>query len=237
MLGFWPRGVVDVGANRGHWTRSVRAIWPNATFLMVEANAKHRAAWSDLMRNGSNVSGVTTVLDAKEHDVQWHTNRNSAGDSLFKEATPAYSNLVPVPRRAQTLDGVLDRLSVSGIPLIPELIKLDVQGAELNVMRGATRAVSMADVIVMEMPFAGAYNSGAPRFSEYIAYLDSVGFSPFDIPEQHHMRHMHQSFILQIDMIFVRKNSRFIDQIQKAIKHLSGRRAIMTVHASHNKES
>lgn len=232
FMGFWPRGIVDVGANRGHWTRGVQAIWPNASFLMIEANEKHRPAWRDLLRNGSKVHAVSTILDSTKRDVQWHTNRGSAGDSLFKEATPAYRGLAPETRHAQTLDGVLERLASAGTVLLPDLVKLDVQGAELAVMRGAARAVAAAEVIVMELPFAGAYNTGAPAFSEYIAALDSAGFVPFDMLEQHHLSlGSRNAIILQVDVVFVRKGSRFLAHVQDAIAHMRGRRAITAVHS------
>ena len=40
-LDFKPRCVIDVGANVGRWTERVSAIWPDASFLMVEANDMH----------------------------------------------------------------------------------------------------------------------------------------------------------------------------------------------------
>jgi hypothetical protein len=36
--GFEPVGVLDVGANRGEWTKANQAIFPNADYLMIEGN-------------------------------------------------------------------------------------------------------------------------------------------------------------------------------------------------------
>jgi FkbM family methyltransferase len=59
----------------------------------------------------------------------------------------------------------------------PDLLKLDVEGAELDVLRGGERAAQGALAIDIEVAFA-PLRIGAPLFSEADAYLHGLGFSP-----------------------------------------------------------
>ena len=72
---------------------------------------------------------------------------------MFQERTSwvATSNMT---RHALTLDGLLAREGLADGPF--GLIKLDVQGAELTVLRGAARALSQAEVLFMELPLVSA---------------------------------------------------------------------------------
>jgi FkbM family methyltransferase len=214
--GFSPTHILDIGANIGDWTRSIRQIFPQASVLMVEANEARRKKWTDLMRPDTRVRGVNAVLADEERDVTWFMTKGGTGDSIFAEDTRHQHH--NETRHAVTLDGLLARESPGSTHA---LMKLDVQGAELSVLRGGLGALSRAEVVLMEMPLAGAYNRGAPSFADGISFLDAHGFSPFDIPEYHRFVSKRggvaSSFMLQVDVVFVRKGSRFLREVQTGI--------------------
>ena len=150
-LGFAPARILDVGANAGHWTRGILRVFPSASVVMVEANEARRQDWRGLP---ASVRGLISVLSDKEGEVPWFTTPGAAtGDSMFQERTSwvATSNMT---RHALTLDGLLAREGLADGPF--GLIKLDVQGAELTVLRGAARALSQAEVLFMELPLVSA---------------------------------------------------------------------------------
>jgi hypothetical protein len=93
-----------------------------------------------------------------------------------------------------------------------DFIKIDCQGTELDILKGGKALVDRATVLLLECPFAGQYNEGCPSFCEYIQYMDSNGFAPFDISEIH----MIGNVMGQIDILFVRKGV-YTDQIQRII--------------------
>jgi hypothetical protein len=97
------------------------------------------------------------------------------------------------------LDDLLDVRKVSGF----NMIKLDVQGAELDVLRGGPRTLAAAEVILMETSSMN-YNEGAPTFAEVIRFMDINGFTPVDLYDP--QRDMTGNLI-QIDVVFLRKGS------------------------------
>ena len=150
-LGFAPARILDVGANAGHWTRGILHVFPSASVVMVEANEARRQAWRGLP---ASVRGLISVLSDEEGEVPWFTTPGAAtGDSMFQERT-SWSQPSNTTRHALTLDGLLAREGLADGPF--GLIKLDVQGAELTVLRGAERALSQAEVLFMELPLVSA---------------------------------------------------------------------------------
>ena len=70
-----------------------------------------------------------------------------------------------------TLDSVV---KYNNWPL-PDLVKLDIQGAELDVLRGAQHTLSNCTDIILEAQHTD-YNEGAPKVDEVIEYMRSIGF-------------------------------------------------------------
>ena len=72
---------------------------------------------------------------------------------------------------------------------------------------------------------AGSYNRGAPSFTESIAALSALGWVPFDIPEQHRLVDKREgtSFTIQVDLVFVRRGSRYLKRAQRSIGEFGAR--------------
>jgi len=66
---------------------------------------------------------------------------------------------------------------------------------------------------LLEIPFFGSYNEGVPTFSEHIQAMDSLGFLPYDITEEHSIK----GFNVQVDILFINKNHKFNTIVQEAL--------------------
>lgn len=179
--------VYDIGAHRGAWTQIVRQILPRATFFLFEANEAHEG-W--LAKTGERYFIV--VLSSEETLVEFYGTGGS-GDSYYREATKNYDGVEPRRVRATTLDRLIERHDLPG----PDLIKADVQGAEIDVLRGGRRALERARLVLLECPIVG-YNVGAPRIDEYFRFMDDEGFSPIDFVNGLWQRNR----LVQVDILF-----------------------------------
>jgi len=198
-LGFQPEHILDIGANVGDWTRETLKLFPDASFTLFDG-ADHMNDWRDLIND--KIVGTSAILDSKDHEVEWFASGGSTGNSLLKEVTGHFQGVRGQTVQAQALDSLLDKKQWGHTY---ELVKIDVQGAELAVFEGAPKVLSHAEVIKMELPFAAAYNKGAPSFVEFVVFMGTAGFLPFDAPERHNMFGVE----VQIDFIWVRKDSRW----------------------------
>ncbi len=196
--GWSPKTILDIGGYKGHWTREVQRYFSDASFAVVEPNPH-----PELSTLG--VPVYKELLSSEVKDVLWHSNM-STGDSIYKERTRHYERVLPTTRKTTTLDLLFPSQTF-------DFIKIDCQGAELDILKGGENLVRKTSVVLLECSFAGQYNQGAPTFAEYIAYMDSIGFVPFDIPELHRAN----GVLVQIDILFLRKTSPHWDTIQKRL--------------------
>lgn len=196
--GFTPNGVIDIGANVGNWTRSVAKIFPNANYHMVEAQpdlAKNLKETTEDLR--ANTTFTIGLLGAKpKSDVPFYT--LGTGSSVFEEVTNLKKEVERLPMTR--LDDLPEVKALTG----PLFLKLDVQGYELEVLKGAERTLASTEVVLMEVALLH-YNKGAPLMPEVLAFMEDRGFSPYDICGQ--LRRISDRALFQTDVIFVRHES------------------------------
>lgn len=143
--------IYDIGANRGDWTRMATKMLPASKFFLFEANEVHRP---DLQRLDHPF--FIGVLANSRREVEFFGD-GGTGDSYYCENTIHYDAVAPRIELTHTLDEVIEKHDVP----MPDFIKLDTQGAELDILRGGTRAPAHAKLVFLECPIL-AYNAGAP---------------------------------------------------------------------------
>jgi FkbM family methyltransferase len=168
--------VVDVGANVGYYTLQAAAlVGPTGRVLAAEPNPSMvRQLESNLALNGIN---NVTVADIALSD------QDGTADFYFPETgCEAYGSLRPnslfraashSPVRTETLGTCLERLAFSSV----DLIKLDVEGAELSVLRGAERVLAtMKPVLIFEAAELFSQAFGHTVF-DTLSYLNGFGYT------------------------------------------------------------
>jgi len=184
--------IYDIGANRGQWVKQARQVFPNSRFICFEANNLPRPStlsptddWYD----------YTLVTDSPR-TVLWHNN-NSTGDSYYKEKTRFYANSKVVKRVGLPLTEHISKLQ---LPL-PNMMKLDTQGSELDILKGCTDEILRECLIIrVEVPLF-EYNEGSPRFQEYIDYITSRCYVPVEVEEIHYC----SNILNQFDILFIKR--------------------------------
>ena len=207
-FGFEPKNILDIGANKGKWTLEIKKkVFPKAEYTLIEAIDYEEL--DKLSVRHDNINYKNILLDEIEHFVTWYEKRNT-GDSLFKENTGYFDDCKEIKRSTTTLDLVFNKNEVF------ELIKIDCQGAEIPILKGGNRLVQKSSVIILEVPFMGEYNIGAPNFYEHINYMENIGYRVFDIVELHRV----DNILIQIDIIFIKQGHDFENKVDIIIKKL-----------------
>ena len=152
-------GFVDVGANDGYYTLfAARRVGTGGRVAAVEPSSRERAHLErNLMRNGiDNVEIVPAALGAAAGHADLHlahgahTGHNTLGRFAHDDVVPARIERVPL----ETLDAVVARLGLTRV----DVVKIDVEGAEANVIAGGwTVLTTLRPVLMMEL------NDGALR--------------------------------------------------------------------------
>jgi hypothetical protein len=90
----------------------------------------------------------------------------------------------------------------------PDFIKIDVQGHELEVLRGAEKVLKDCIFCLLEVSLLSLGNE--PPLIEVMNYMDENGFQLYDISQ--FMRRPYDKALYQSDFLFIKKNSTFISQ-------------------------
>lgn len=189
--GYLCNVVYDIGAFNGGWAKYISSILPESKLFLFEANEAHSSHLIECGHPFYNVvlskPGISTV----DFYVEQGT-----GDSYYKETTKYYDQNKAITLPAKTLDEVI---RVNDLPL-PNFIKIDTQGSEIDILMGFSN-LSQVDFVLVECPII-RYNSGAPSMDHYLNYFKANNFVPFDVMEIHRM----ENVLVQIDILFVRSD-------------------------------
>ncbi|MFP6735983.1 MAG: FkbM family methyltransferase [Rhodospirillales bacterium] len=202
-INFNPLSVLDIGAYSGDWTRAFKEVFPQAKVLMVEAQAQKEAELAKVKMDLPGTDYVIALLGQEERDsvpfFLMKTPFGSTGSSIYEEQTSFNREKQNLPMT--TLDRLVqDRKEGQCI-----FIKLDIQGAELDVLDGAPQVLSGVEFVFMEVGVL-EYNKGAPLFDETVKRMAQKGFVVFDVCEQHRLSN---NILFQIDVLFIREGSQF----------------------------
>ena len=183
--------VYDIGAYKGLWSTFLnKTSLKKSKFYLFEANSENE----EFLKN-SNFKYFISVLSDKEKKVKFYS-KIWGGDSYYLENSNFYDkNLDNKEVNTTTLDQIVKK---NDIPF-PDFIKIDTQGSEIDILKGGNTILKNCSMIYLECPII-EYNLGAPSFSEYTKYMNSIGYSPYEICEIHHV----DKLLVQIDILFLK---------------------------------
>ena len=199
-LGFTPSFVVDIGAYEGYWTEDFLEVFPGTKILMLEAQTSKEEKLKmvcDKFKNAQYHIALLSPQDGKE--FSFHESETSS--HVTSDITFATKKI-----RSETLDGILERKQFP----FPDFLKLDVQGFELEVLKGGSKSLGHAQFCLLEVSLLDLDNT--PMILEVMNYMDHKGFQAYDICQ--FMRRPFDNALYQLDMLFIKKDSRFIGEIR-----------------------
>lgn len=190
---FIPNNILDIGAEKGTWTLGALKIFGNSNYTLIEPI--EYTELNKFKNNGNKYKVIHTILNDYDGEVDWYEMKNT-GDSIKKERTYHFNKCIPFKKECTKMDILFKNEKY-------DLIKIDVQGAEINVLEGGKEMIKNTSFIIMEMPFLGQYNENTPNFLSHIQKMDELGFIPYDIISEH--RHKN-TLLFQVDLCFINKN-------------------------------
>lgn len=167
-MGINPKVIYDIGACVMHWTKEAKKVWPEAKIVMFDAMNHAEFLYKE--------SGLDYYCDGPVGDftrwVKYYENpMDPAGNSVFKEDTPYFTEEHAVNKKMRSLDDIASEKGWEK----PDLVKIDAQGAELLILVGAEKTLSECQDIIIEMQHQ-EYNLGAPQKDDVTQYLNEMGF-------------------------------------------------------------
>lgn len=205
-LGYHPSTIIDVGAYQGNWTKEMQPIFPEANFLLIEPQPERAAVLSVLAKQSPKVYFESALAGATD-DAETAFNVLKTGSSVYAQRYKA-EELTPetITLPIRTLDTLVKKNALPG----NYFIKLDVQGYEPEVLKGATEVLKDTEVVLLEACLLN-YLDNAPLLPEVMAFMRERHFLPFDICELY--RKNDDGVLAFLDMIFIKENSSIRERV------------------------
>ena len=191
-----PRRVLDIGAHVGQFSQQVKRFNPEADIIMIEANPNCEPYLNKLdipyqMIALSRDKGEAELFVEKVNEI-------GTGASLYRENTQYYADDKFDTVKVQT--NSLDNLNYFENEFI-DLVKLDVQGAEYDILEGGRKTITRSGHVLIEVSLL-EYNLGAPQIEAVVNKMKEYGFIIEDILDY---QRTPENLLFQLDLLF--KNS------------------------------
>lgn len=177
MAGLSPATVVDVGAHVGQFSLLISALHPGARIVAFEPMPEAAATWRRLFDGNGHAVLHTVAIGARTGSATLHVSARTDSSSLLpigdgqRSAFPGTGEAGTMQVEVTPLGAFLS----AGDIVRPALLKIDVQGYELEVLRGAESLLDRFDHVYVEASFVPLYD-GQPLFDEIEAFLAARGF-------------------------------------------------------------
>ena len=172
-----PRGVIHIGAHMGQELGQYQAM-NIPKILFVEANPIVAKRLEKQVENLPYVQVVNCAISDENGSVNLHLTANEQSSSILplKEVTNIYPSITETDRitvEAKRLDQLLEDLKLNLAEY--NLLNIDIQGAELLALQGATNLLKYVDAINTEVNYEELYE-GCALIDEIDEFLDQHGF-------------------------------------------------------------
>jgi FkbM family methyltransferase len=195
---FEPKHIVDVGANHGTWTRQALKYFPKAHYTMVEPQDWLKPSIQDVLDKNPNVKFHSVGAGEKEGSFLFTIlDRDDSCSFKFTEEEAKSKGYKQVEIPVVTLNGLLSNKDI----LVPDIIKIDAEGLDIEVLKGASDFFGKTEIFMVE---AGVVNKMFTNsFLKLINFMDENGYRLFEITDLN--RPFKPSVLWLVELVFVRK--------------------------------
>lgn len=170
---FNPKVIYDIGSCVMHWTHAAKKVWPDAEYILFDASDAVEFLY--LENNYKHNIGVLSDEDDKVVGF-YQSDMHPFGNSYYKEighseSSKVYCEASKRELRASKLDTIVAKKQYP----LPDFVKIDVQGAEMDIIKGGIQTLKNAKHMIIEMQNTD-YNENAPKVTETLPFIESLGF-------------------------------------------------------------
>ena len=175
--------LLDIGGNSGYWNETFRTYFPNAYSIgfepVLEMFEKYEKRFENIPQMAK-VYNVALGANKNEKDINvaegFGLTSFLSYDNSLNEKNKYFTKTETV--NIDTLDSYLTEISThkkNGKKIIG---KIDVQGYEVEVLKGAKSILGLIDILIIECSFMNEYQNAEPTFSKLASILNEYKLYP-----------------------------------------------------------
>jgi FkbM family methyltransferase len=198
--------IVDVGANRGQFALIVRKALPKARIHSFEPLAEPGQIFERIFDHDSQVTLYPFAIGREKTTATMHITKDDDSSSLLpvtKMQSSLFPGAVEQTVRQVSVYPLSQILECTSIPPA-SLLKIDVQGYELNVLQGSEDVLQKFSHVYVECSFVELYEGQALAY-QIIAWLEKRNFV---LSSVHNIYYGKNGMAIQGDFLFSQKKKK-----------------------------
>jgi FkbM family methyltransferase len=196
--------LVDIGANKGEFSKDFLNFFPKTKEIVLFEPLKHLNEKIKINLNGyNNYKIINSGVGDKEEIRIFKYDKDFTDLGSFKDYADDVNTFYKKKGKVEENIEItkLDNLNFDFTN--QSVLKVDVQGFELEVLKGALNSLVKFDLIIIECSFVSEYLETEPSFSEIVKILRINNFFPLIF--QNYTKSI-SNYAFERDVIFVKKN-------------------------------
>ena len=203
--GFSPKHIIDVGANKGNWTRLAIHFFPDAEYTLVEPQDFLKTYIQDLIDSGYKIRWINAgAADAPGNLRFTLSGRDDSSTFALTEEQARSLGLQQVLVEVRTLNEIVRTEDLR----IPDIVKIDAEGLDLQVLAGASELLGRTEIILVEALIAGGREN---TLFNVIQRMNEVGYHVLDITDLN--RSPKYGVLWLCELAFLKNNSKLLDSV------------------------
>src|SRR5215831_9588663 len=203
QLGFAPTHIVDVGANRGFWTRAAFKYFRDPVYTLVEPQDHLRSHSQDLVTQGCKLNWVNAGCGDFCGTLPLIVSHRDDSSTFVEPHDKSTAQRITVPMIT------LNKLVASSGVGLPEMVKIDAEGFDLKVLAGASELLGKTDIFLVEAVAWGAGGAYENSVAEVVRFMAEAGYNLMDITDLN--RSPRYGVLWLCELAFLREGSPLLD--------------------------
>lgn len=194
--------LIDIGANVGIWLERFLSWFPNTEALAIEPAFESFETLSSRFKGDARVRLVRAAMSNQTGEAQLRVTGDSTLNSLEVYAPEFAAYRHDETREVETVH--LTRLDDIAPPTNRpcRVLKLDVQGHEIEALEGATQTLKNIDLALCELSFVNEFVGKPPSFARVTTLMAEAGLFP--VIFQEYGKHI-SNHRLECDVLYIRR--------------------------------
>ena len=171
-----PKTIIDIGSNKGQFIMLIEQLFPHKTIYSFEPLAEPLEIQKRFFNYKKNIFFYNFALGSNTSTKEFFITERMDGSSFFKINTENTNNIhYKIQNQRNIQIRTLDEIMIDQEIIQPILIKIDVQGFELEVLKGAEKILEKTNYLLVEVSEKEMYQH-QPIQDEIITFLQDRNF-------------------------------------------------------------